>query len=101
MEREDYNLIMEEYDRADEDRRGELREIIFTGFGSSSEELESLRGELNELRGAHAALSADYEGLRKRYIERFSSPGDLYQEEPPKAQTVEHQTFETLFKEER
>lgn len=101
MEREDYNLIMEEYDRADEDRRGELREIIFTGFGSSSEELESLRGELNELRGAHAALSADYEGLRKRYIERFSSPGDLYQEEPPKAQTVEHQTFEELFKEER
>lgn len=101
MDRKDYDLLMEEYDRAEEDRRGELREIIFTGYGSSSEELESLRGELNELRGAHAALSADYEGLRKRYIDRFSGPGDLYQEEPPKAQTVEHQTFESLFKEER
>lgn len=101
MDRKDYDLLMEEYDRADEDRRGELREIIFTGYGSSSEEMESLRGELNELRGAHAALSADYEGLRKRYIDRFSGPGDLYQEEPPKAQTVEHQTFESLFKEER
>lgn len=101
MDRKDYDLLMEEYDRADEDRRGELREIIFTGYGSSSEELESLRGELNELRGAHAALSADYEGLRKRYIDRFSGPGDLYQEEPPKAQTVEHQAFESLFKEER
>lgn len=99
MDRKDYDLLMEEYDRADEDRRGELREIIFTGYGSSSEELESLRGEINELRGAHAALSADYEGLRKRYIERFSSPADLYAEEKPTAPTVEHYTFESLFKE--
>lgn len=99
MDRKDYDLLMEEYDRADEDRRGELREIIFTGYGASSEEMESIRGELNELRGAHSALSADYEGLRKRYIERFSSPADLYMEEKPTAPTVEHYTFESLFKE--
>ena len=99
MDRKDYDLLMEEYDRADEDRRGELREILFTGYGSSSEELESIRDELNELRGAHAALSADYEGLRKRYIERFSGPGDLYMEEKPAAPTVEHYTFDSLFKE--
>lgn len=99
MEREDYNLLMEEYDSADGDRKGEIQEILFTGLGDSSKEVEAIRGELNELRGVHAALSADYEGLRKRYIERFSSPRDLYQEEPPKAQTVEHQTFESLFKE--
>ena len=101
MDREDYNLLMEEYDAAEADRKGETREILFSGMGASAEDVESLRGELNELRGAHAALSADYEGLRKRYIDRFSGPGDLYQEEPPKAQTVEHQTFESLFKEER
>ena len=101
MDREDYNLLMEEYDAAEADRKGEIREILFTGMGASAEDVESLRGELNELRGAHAALSADYEGLRKRYIERFSSPADRYQEEPPQAQTVEHPTFDALCKEER
>lgn len=99
MEREDYDLIMAEYDSADETRKGELREVIFSGYGSGGEEIESIRGELNELRGAHAELSAKYEGLRKRYINRFSGPGDLYEEEPPADQTAQHQTFEALFKE--
>lgn len=99
MEREDYNLLMEEYDAAESDRKGEIREILFSGMGASAEDVESLRGELNELRGAHAALSADYEGLRKRYIERFSSPADLYAEEKPESATVVHKTYESLFKE--
>lgn len=100
MERKDYDLIMEEYESADEDRRGELREILFTGIGDSAKAVEDIRVELNELRGAHAALSADYEGLRKRYIERFSSPADLYAEEKPESATVVHKTYESLFKEE-
>lgn len=99
MERKDYDLLMEEYDRADDTRKGEIREVLFSGYGSSAAEVEAIRGELNELRGAHVALSADYEGLRKRYIARFSGPGDLFVEEKPAAPTVEHYTFESLFKE--
>lgn len=33
MDREDYNLLMEEYDAAEADRKGEIREILFSGMG--------------------------------------------------------------------
>lgn len=95
MERADFDLFLEQYAQADEDGR---RSVADSMYASQEGVVASLQSTVDELRGQHEDLSARYEALRKRYVDRFSGPKDLYDEEPPQQSTTKRMTYDELFR---
>lgn len=95
MDRSDFDLFLEQYAQADEEDRRSMADIMYQ---SQEGVVASLQSTVTELRGQHEDLSARYEALRKRYVDRFSGPKDLYDEEPPQQPTTQRMTYDDLFR---
>lgn len=95
MDRADFDLFLEQYAQADDEGR---RSVADSMYQSQEDAVASLRSTVDELRGQHEDLSARYEALRKRYVDRFSGPKDLYDEELSQQQTTKRMTYDELFR---
>lgn len=95
MDRTDFDVLMSEYQAAEEGAREGVAETL---YGAIETEVNGLKESVDRLRGEQEDISARYEALRKRYVERFRSPKDLYDEEPPREPTIRTRSYDELFR---